>query len=89
VQPDEVGVEVALQAWIPSLAAAVALGADHLDDLAPAGDQLGQPLRLGVGQRPGLRPDAFGEQRDRLGVEGVGLGEAPRAPGRNPGSAVG
>jgi hypothetical protein len=55
VQPDKVGVEVALQAWVPSLAAAVALGADHLHDLAPAGDQLGHPLRLGVGERPGAK----------------------------------
>jgi hypothetical protein len=32
----KVGVEVALQLGIPGLTAAVALGADHLDDLAPA-----------------------------------------------------
>jgi hypothetical protein len=75
-----VAVEVALQLRIPGLPAPVALGTDHLDDLAPPGDQLGQALYLGIGQRPGLRPDAFGEQRDHLSIEGVGIGAAAERP---------
>jgi hypothetical protein len=76
-----VAVEVALELRIPSLPAPVALGTDHLDDLAPPGDQLGQALRLDVGQRPSLRPKTFGEQRDHQSIEGVGLGEATERPG--------
>ena len=56
MQPDEARLEVALQARLPSLAPPIALGTDHLDDPAPAGDQLRQPLRPGVGERPRLRP---------------------------------
>ena len=59
------GVEVALELRIPGLAA-VALGADHLDDLAPAGDQPGQ--------------DALGELRDGLGFQRIGLSEAAEQP---------
>ena len=56
-------------------AAAVALGHDHLDDLAAARHQLAQGLRLGIGNRPRRRPDRLGEMRDRRGIEAVGLGE--------------
>ena len=55
--------------------AAVSFGGHHLDDLAPSGNQLAERAGLVVGQRPGLRVDRLGEVGDRLGVEGVGLGE--------------
>ena len=38
-----------------------------------------QPLRGRA-----LRPNAFGKQRDHLGVQGVGLGEATERPGAIP-----
>lgn len=34
--------------------------------------------------RPRLRPNALGKQRDHLGVQGVGLGEATERPGAIP-----
>ena len=62
-------------------APAVALGGHHLDDLAPAGDQLCERAGLFVGHRPGRRRDRFGEMGDRRGVQGVGLGELAGRPG--------
>ena len=60
---------------------AVLLHADHLDDLAAAGDELGEGLRVRVRHRPRLGPHALGEEGDRLGVEAVGLGEPPGGAG--------
>ena len=61
--------------------AAVALGGHHLDDLAPAGDQLCERAGLFVGHRPGRRRDRFGEMGDRRGVQRVGLGKLAGRPG--------
>ena len=63
------------------LAAAVPFHADHLDDLPPAGDEFREGLGVGARHRARLGADAFGEQRDGLGVEPVGLGEPPRGAG--------
>jgi hypothetical protein len=52
------------------------LHADHLDQLAPPGDQLGQDLGLLIEHRPRLGAHLLGEARDQLGVEPVGLGQA-------------
>jgi hypothetical protein len=60
--------------------AAVALHADHLDELAPAADQLGKPLRRLARQRPRPGAHGLGEMRDRRGVEPVRLGEPSGGP---------
>ena len=84
LQPQEVAVEIALQFGNPDLAAPVASAPVISTILAPAGDQLGQPLCLGVGQGPRLRPDAFGEQSDHLGIQGIGLGKTTDYPSEIP-----
>ena len=59
-------------------------GDDHLDDLPAPGDEIGQELGFGIGQRPDGGPRRFGEAGDDGGVEGIGfrslaerLGEGP------------
>jgi hypothetical protein len=59
----------------------VGLHADHLDELPTTGDQLGQGLRLGLGDRPRFGADAFGGRGDDFGVERVGLGQPPGSAG--------
>ena len=53
---------------------ALALGADHLDDLPPPGNQIGQQPRGFVGQGPRLGPGRLGEVGDDGGIDRIGLG---------------
>ena len=53
--------------------AAVALGGEHLEQLAPARHQRPQAARRLVGQGPHGRPHRLGEAGDRLRVQAVGL----------------
>jgi hypothetical protein len=69
--------ETASQPRVARLAAALAFADDHLDQLAPAGDQLAEGLGGGTRQRSRHRLDGLGEARDRLGIEAVGLGQTP------------
>ena len=75
VEPNQMGIDAADQLGVAQLAAPLALAADHLDNLAPAGDQLAEVPRGLVRQRPRLRLHRLGEARDRLGVQPVGLGQ--------------
>ena len=63
------------------MAAAVAFHADHLDQLPAPGDQFGQNLRLDLGNRARFGADTLGEQGDDLGIERVGLRQAPGSAG--------
>ena len=55
VEPGDMGIEVALQATITQQAAAVLLGAEHVDQLAATGDQFAQGARLFIGHRARAR----------------------------------
>jgi hypothetical protein len=55
------------------LAAALALAADHLDDLAAAGDQLAERARRLVRQSAWLRLDRLGEPGDGFGIQPIRL----------------
>jgi len=55
----------------------IALHADHLHHLTAAGDEFCQVPAIGVSQGAWFRPDAFGEQGVDLGVERIGLSQAP------------
>ena len=80
LQPGEVGVETLRQALVAGLPAAIAFGADHLDDLLAAGNQFTQLAGRLVGNRFRLGADALGEQGDGHRVEAVGLGEPAGSP---------
>ena len=58
--------------------APVALGHQHLEQLAPARHQGAQVAGGLVRQGPHGRPHRLGEAGDRLGVEAVGLGQPAR-----------
>ena len=75
LQGGERALEAAQDLGATRLAPAVALHADHLDDLAAPGDQLGQDLGLLVEHRPRFGPHLLGEARDQVGVKPVGLGQ--------------
>ena len=62
----------------------IGLHADHFHHLTAAGDQFGQGLAVGVGDRAWFGTDAFSEQGDDLGIERVGLGEPPGGTGEIP-----
>ena len=62
----------------------IGLHANHLHHLTAASDQLRQGLAVGVSERTCVRPDAFGEQSNDLGVERVGFGEPPSGTGEIP-----
>ena len=49
----------------------------HLDELPAAGDQRGQLLLRGIRERPRLGTDVGGKPRQDVGIQGVGLREAP------------
>ena len=70
------GLHVVLDA-VPREGQAVPLGGQHLDELPAAGDQRGQILLRGVGERPRLGPDVRRKPRQHVRIQGVGLGEAP------------
>ena len=55
---------------------AVALGGEHLDQLAAPDDQRGQGLVGRVGQRARFGPDARGKEGEDVGVDRIGFGEA-------------
>ena len=84
LQPGQVGVEPPDEPRVAELAAALALAADHLDQLAAAGDQLAERARRRVGHRPWFGPDRFGEAGDGLGIEPIGLGEPAGGAGEVP-----
>jgi hypothetical protein len=69
------------------LTPAGALHADHLDDLAPAGDRRGEDPGLLIAHRPRLGAQLLGAARDQLGGAPVGLGQA--ADGAREGAALG
>ena len=73
-----------MNARIASLMEPIGLHANHLHHLAAASHQLRQGLAVGVGERTCVRPDAFSEQGDDLGVERVGFGEPPSGTGEIP-----
>ena len=75
LQPDDMGLDAAGQLGVAELAAALALAADHLDQLPAPGDELAELPCGRVRQQPRLRPDRLGEAGDGLGIEAVGLGE--------------
>jgi hypothetical protein len=62
-------------------AQAVALGGEHLEQLPAAGEHRIEGLGRLIGQRPGCGAHPLGEERERLGVNRIGLGELPRRPG--------
>ena len=70
-----------LQARVGHALLALAFGADHLDDLPPAGDQIGQQPRRLVRQRPRLGLGRFGEVGDDRGIDRIGLGALPERLG--------
>jgi len=73
-----------LHFWCPSLPAAIAFHADHLNQLPAPTDQFGQRLRFKRCHRPRFGTNAFGEQGDRLRIERVGLGQASGYPRKIP-----
>jgi len=68
--------------WTRGLREPIGLHAEHFDYLTAAGDQFGQALAVGVSQRAWFGTNAFGKQRDDLGVEYIGLGKPPRGAGK-------
>ncbi len=92
LQPGEMRVHAPGEARVLELAPALALAADHLDQLPAAGDQLAEVPRGPVRQRPGLRPHGLsppvgpkgrrrtGSACDGLCVQPVGLGQPPCSP---------
>lgn len=60
---------------------APALGADHVDDLPAAGDEIGEQAGRLVGQRPRLGPGGGGEVGDDGGIDGVRFGAPARCLG--------
>src|ERR1700733_14315044 len=62
-------------------APAIALGADHLDELAPAGHQLTEQPGLRIGEGPGRRLHRLGEVGNDGGIQGIGLGQPCGGPG--------
>jgi hypothetical protein len=73
----QVGVDPLVQGGIGRVAA-VALGDQHLEQLAPARHQGAQVAGGLVRQGSRGRPHRLGEAGDRLRVEPVGLGQPPR-----------
>jgi hypothetical protein len=67
-------------------AKAVFLGAHHVDDLPPAGEDSLKLPRLGAGKRPGSGTHGLlGETSEDLGIESISLGELSRGTGEVPG----
>ena len=66
---------------------ALAFCRDHLDDLAPAGDKIGEQLCRRVGELPKLRFSGFGKVRDHGGIDRIGLGALAERLGEGPYSA--
>ena len=79
-QPAEVGGDAALHPRFACLLVPGGLGAQHLDQLAAAGDEFRQGLRLRGRQRASPRLHRLREPRDVAGVEGIGLGQLARRP---------
>src|SRR5262249_35762082 len=52
---------------------ALALGSDHLEDLAPASDQIGQQPRCLIGKRTRGRLGGLGKVRDDRSIDRIGL----------------
>src|SRR5581483_6920755 len=63
---------------------ALAFGGHHLDDLPPAGHQVGQQAGGFVRQRPYLRVSGSGKPRNHRRVDRVGLGALAKRPGKGP-----
>ena len=63
-----------LQALFGQALLALALGDDHLDDLASPSDKIGQKPGLFVGHRPDVRFGCLDEMGDYRRVDRVGLG---------------
>ena len=76
--------ETTLEPEIVGLSLAVGLGRDHVDDLAPACDQIGQRPHLRIGYCSGLRPDAFGKKGNHFGIEPIGLGQSAYGTSKGP-----
>jgi hypothetical protein len=55
--------------------AAVALGSNHLQQLAAAADQRFELLALGVGQRPRRRAYTLGEEGQHASIDAISLGQ--------------
>jgi len=58
----------------------VALGDDHPEDLAPTSQQRVERAGRLIRQRPGLGAHALAEERQRVSVDPIGLGELPCGP---------
>ena len=63
---------------------ALAFGADHVDDLPPAGDEVGEHLCFGVGQWSDLWPCRLDEAGDDRSIDRVGLGALAKRGGKGP-----
>jgi hypothetical protein len=59
-------------------------GDDHLDDLPPTGDQIGEHASLFVGQRADLGVGGFDEAGNHRRVDRVGLGALAERLGKGP-----
>jgi hypothetical protein len=57
------------------------LGIDHVDDLAAAGDEIGQQAALRVGWRHGLDDGRDGEAGQHGGINRIGLGALAKGIG--------
>ena len=75
------GIDLALQAALAEEWAAILLGAEHVHELAAAGDELAERVGLGIRQGTWGGAHGVGKEGDDTRVEGIGLGEAARGPG--------
>ena len=82
LQPREVGVDPPLEAAIPGHAPAIRLSAEHLDELAAAGDEFAETVDLVGGQWADGGPHGLGKVRDDAGVEGIGLRQEAGGAGK-------
>ena len=76
LEPADMGIEAPLEGGLFDEPPAVVLGAQHVDELAAAGDEFAQEPGLRIGHGPGRGSDGGGEPGDGLRVEGIGLGQA-------------
>src|SRR5262245_2029853 len=81
LEPGYVGIEPALQGAGTSQPAAVRFGAEHLDELAPAGDEFAEVLQLSVGQGARGRTNGLSKVCNDPGIERVGLSEQASGAG--------
>jgi hypothetical protein len=62
----------------------IALGDEHLQHLATAGQERVEGMGRVIGQRARGRANALGEQGQDVGIDPIGLGELAGGPGKVP-----